>query len=126
VPDAHHPISHHGGNQALIAKVAKINAYHVAMFAEYLQMLQETPEGEGTLLDHVTLMYGSSMGDGGKHEPRNLPILVAGGGGGTLPKGQHIQYASEEPVTNLYVTLLQKLGVKAEQFGDSTGVLTGI
>lgn len=126
VPDAHHPISHHGGNQSLIAKVAKINAYHVSMFAEYLAILASTPEGEGSLLDQVMLVYGSSMGDGGKHEPRNLPMLVAGGGGGTLPRGQHILYEDEPPVMNLFMSVLDKLGAPVERIGDSTGLLSGI
>lgn len=126
VPDAHHPISHHGGNHALIAKVAKINAYHVSMFADYLTMLAATPDGDGSLLDHTMLLYGSSMGDGGKHEPRNLPILLAGGGGGTLPRGQHILYKDEPPLMNLFMSLLHKLDAPIDRMGDSTGLLSGI
>ena len=113
----------------MIAKVAKVNAYHVTLFADYLAKLAATPEGEGSLLDNVAVVYGSSMGDADKHEPRNLPILVAGGCGGSLKGGRHLRYTNETPLMNLYVSLLNKICVPIDQFGDSSGImpeLTGI
>ena len=123
VPDAHHPITHQTDNPASMAKVAKINAYHVSLFAEYLGMLAETPDGDGSLLDNVAILYGGSMGDGGKHEPRNLPIVVAGKCGGELKGGRHLRYTDETPLTNLHLSLLHKVGAPVERIGDSTGTL---
>ena len=124
VPDPHHPLSHHQDNVESMAKLAKINAYHATLFRYYLTKLQATPDGDGTLLDHVLLMYGSAMGDPNKHDPRDLPILLAGGATGRLKGGRHLRYPKGIPLTNLYVTLLHKLGVPVERFGDSTGELS--
>jgi hypothetical protein len=121
VPDAHHALSHHGGNTDRIEKLIKVNIYHAQMFAYYLQKLASTPDGDGSLLDHVAIIYGSGMSDGNTHNHHNLPTLVAGGAAGAIKGDRHLQYAAYTPVTNLFLTLLDKLGVPAETIGDSTG-----
>jgi Protein of unknown function (DUF1552) len=131
VPDAHHPITHHQQEPEKIAKVEKINAYHVTQFAYLLDKLRSTPDGDGSLLDHVILMYGTGMGDCNAHDPRSIPLLLAGGGSGHLKGGRHIRYPKETPLANLHLTLLDKLGVHMDRMGDSTGrlddrVLAGI
>ena len=123
VPDAHHPITHHQQEPEKIVKVAKINAYQVTKFAYLLDRLRATPDGDGTLLDHATLIYGTGMGDCNAHDPRNIPVLLAGGGAGHLRGGRHIRYPKETPLANLHLTLLDKLGVNLERIGDSTGRL---
>jgi hypothetical protein len=123
VPDAHHPITHHQQEPEKIVKVAKINAYQVTKFAYLLDRLSATPDGDGTLLDHCTLLYGTGMGDCNAHDPRNIPLLLAGGGAGQLKGGRHIRYPKETPLANLHLTLLEKFGVKLDRIGDSTGRL---
>ena len=123
VTDAHHPITHHQQEPEKIVKVAKINAYQVTKFAYLLDRLQATPDGDGTLLDHVTLVYGTGMGDCNAHDPRSIPLLLAGGGAGHLKGGRHIRYPKETPLANLHLTLLDKFGVKLDRIGDSTGRL---
>ena len=121
VPDPHHPLTHHGGNKEKIAKVAKINAFHVSLFAYFLEKLKATPEGDGTLLDHSLFLYGSGMGNPNVHDHVNLPILVAGGAAGKLKGGRHIRYAEPTPLANLHLTLLEKVGVRLDSFADSQG-----
>jgi hypothetical protein len=121
VPDPHHPLTHHGGNEDKIAKMAKINAFHVSLFAYYLEKLKATPEGGGTLLDNSLLLYGSGMGNPNVHDHVNLPILVAGGGAGSHKGGRHIRYAEPTPLANLHLTLLEKVGVRLDAFADSKG-----
>jgi hypothetical protein len=123
VTDAHHPITHHQQEPEKIVKVAKINAYQVTKFAYLLDRLQATPDGDGTLLDHVTLLYGTGMGDCNAHDPRSIPLLLAGGGAGHLKGGRHVRYPKETPLANLHLTLLDKFGVKLDRIGDSTGRL---
>jgi hypothetical protein len=120
VPDAHHPISHHQQEPEKVAKVAKINAYHMKMFARYLEKLQAAPDGDGTLLDHITMMYGAGMADSNTHSPIDIPIILAGGGAGTLKGGRHIRFKNM-PLANLHLTLLDQLGVHWDHIGDSTG-----
>src|SRR3954466_4684967 len=120
VPDAHHPISHHQQEPDKVAKVAKINAYHVQMFARMLQKLQATPDGDGTLLDHVTMMYGAGIADSNSHSPIDIPMILAGGGAGHLKGGRHIRF-KQMPLANLHLTLLDQFGVHRDQIGDSTG-----
>lgn len=117
VSDAHHPLTHHRGNQEMMAKVAKINAFHVSLFAQFLERLKATPDGDGTLLDHSVYLYGSGMGNPDVHDHVMLPILVAGGGKG----GKHIRYKQAAPMANLHLTLLERVGVKLDQFQDSNG-----
>ena len=120
VPDAHHPISHHQQEPEKVAKVAKINAYHVQMFAKLLQKLQATPDGDGALLDHVTMMYGAGMADSNSHSPIDIPMILAGGGAGHLKGGRHIRFKNT-PLANLHLTLLDQFGVQCDRIGDSTG-----
>ena len=121
VADPHHPLTHHGNDPEKIAKVAKINQYHVSLFADFLQRLQQTKEGDGTLLDHSLLLYGSGMGDPNVHDHLNLPILVAGGAAGNMQGGRHIRFSEPTPMANLHLTLLNKVGVRLDSFADSTG-----
>jgi hypothetical protein len=127
ISDGHHSISHHQNDPEKIAKVAKIDAHLVATFAYYLQKMKATPDGDGSLLDHTMLMYGSSLSDANIHQHHDLPTLVAGGGG--LRGGRHIRYAQGTPLNNLFLNLLDRAGVPADNFGDSTGrlnYLTGV
>src|SRR5213082_794277 len=121
VSDPHHPLSHHGNDPEKIARMAKINQFHVSLFAYFLEKLKATPEGDGTLLDHSLYLYGSGMGNPNVHDHVNLPILVAGGGAGRLKGARHIKYAKPTPLANLHLTLLDKVGVHLDKFADSTG-----
>ena len=121
VSDGHHSVSHHQDVPEKIAAIAKINAYQVELFAYLLAKLHATPDGEGSLLDHSMLLYGSGIGNGNLHDHKNLPVLVAGGGAGQLKGGRHIRYAEQTPMANLLLGLLDKAGVSLEKFGDSTG-----
>ena len=121
VPDPHHPLSHHGNDPKKIEKIARINRFHVSLFAEFLKKLRDTPEGDGTLLDHSLLLYGSGMGNPNRHDHDNLPILVAGGAAGRMKGGRHIRFAKPTPLANLHLTLLDKVGVRLDSFGDSQG-----
>ncbi|HBY60690.1 MAG TPA: hypothetical protein DEH78_12765 [Solibacterales bacterium] len=121
VTEPHHPLTHNGGNPESLAKVAKINAYHVSLFAGFLEKLKATPDGAGSLLDHSVFLYGSGMGNADVHDHVNLPILVAGGGAGKWKGGRHIRYSEPAPLANLHLTLLDKVGVKLDSFGDSRG-----
>ena len=121
VPDPHHPTTHHGNDPEKLAKVAKINAYHVSLFAYFLDKLKSTRDGNGTLLDHSIYLYGSGMGNPNVHDHVNLPILVAGGAAGRMKGGRHIRYAEPAPLANLHLTLLEKAGVHLDAFADSRG-----
>jgi hypothetical protein len=123
VPDAHHPISHHQNEPDKVAKVAKINQYHVGVFAYLLDKLRSTPDGDGSLLDHMIMMYGAGMADSNRHAPDDIPIVLAGGGAGGLKGGRALRFAKGTPLANLHVTLLDKFGVPTDHFGDSTGKL---
>ena len=123
VSEPHHPLTHNGGDQEKLAKVAKINAFHVSLFAYYLEKLKSTPDGDGSLLDHSLVLYGSGMGNPDIHDHRNLPILVAGGAAGKVKGGRHVRYDKPTPLANLHLTLLDKAGVKVDSFADSTGTL---
>ena len=121
VPDPHHPLTHHGNDPEKIARMAKINGFHVSLFAYFLEKLKSTPEGDGTLLDHSLYLYGSGMGDPNVHDHVNLPILVAGGSAGRVKGGRHIKYAQPTPLANLHLTLLERAGVRIDAFADSQG-----
>lgn len=121
VSEPHHPLTHHGNDPEKIAKVARINQFHVSLFAEFLEKLKATPEGTGSLLDHSLYLYGSGMGNPNVHDHTNLPILVAGGAAGNMQGGRHIRFASPVPLANLHLTLLNKIGVEIESFADSRG-----
>jgi len=121
VPDPHHPLTHHGNDADKIAKMAKINAFHVSLFAYYLEKLKATPDGDGNLLDHALVLYGSGMGNPNIHDHVNLPIVVAGGAAGRVKGGRHIRYAEPTPLANLHLTLLERVGVRMDAFADSKG-----
>lgn len=121
VPDAHHPVSHHGRNPEKLLKLAKINQFHVSLFAEFLEKLAATREGDGTLLDHSLYLYGSGMGDSDAHDHTDLPILVAGGAAGNMRGGRHVRYEQHTPLSNLHLTLLNKAGIEISKFADSSG-----
>jgi hypothetical protein len=121
VSDPHHPLTHHGNDPAKVEKVARINRFHVSLFAEFLATMRDTREGNGTLLDHSLLLYGSGMGNGNQHDHDNLPILLAGGAAGRMRGGRHIRFAQPTPLANLHLTLLDKAGVRLDSFADSRG-----
>ncbi len=121
VSDPHHPLTHHGNDPEKIAKVAKINQFHVSLFAEFLQKLATTREGNGSLLDHSLYLYGSGMGNPNVHDHTNLPILVAGGAAGNMQGGRHIKLDEPTPLANLHLSLLNKVGVACNSFADSEG-----
>jgi hypothetical protein len=121
VPDAHHPISHHQGDPERMEKCAKINHYHVSQFAYFLDRMRNTPDGDGSLLDHSAILYGAGMSEGNGHVPKNLPILLAGGAAGRLEGGRHIKYPEGTPLANFHVSLLDKLGAPVQSHGNSTG-----
>lgn len=123
LPDGHHSISHHGNNPEKQANYAKLNTYHIQLFADFLKKLQSTTEGDGTLLDHSLVLYGSGMSEGNTHNNLNVPVLVAGGAGGQIKGGRHLRYPKGTPLANLSLTLLEKVGLPMETFGDSTGKL---
>ena len=123
VPDPHHPLSHHGNNPEKVALMAKINSFHVSLFAEFVLKLKKTTDGNGSLLDHSLYLYGSGMGNPNVHDHTNLPTIVAGGGAGKMRGGRHIQYDKPTPLANLHLSLLNKVGVPMESFADSTGTV---
>src|SRR5262249_58394401 len=118
VPEPHHPVSHHTNLPEKLTKLAKINAYHVSLFAAFVQKLQSTPDGDGSLLDHSMYLLGSGMGNPDVHDHTNLPIVVVGGRG-----GRHNKYGKSAPLANVHLTLLEKAGVHQESFGDSTAMV---
>ena len=122
VPDPHHPLSHHQNDPVKLAKLAKIQTFHMQLFAEFLGKLQATPDGDGTLLDQTLLFYGAGMSDSNLHYMYDLPALVVGGPNFRIKTGRHLAYG-ETPLANLQLTLLDKLGLPVERFGDSTGQL---
>ena len=121
VPDPHHPTSHHGNDPEKLAKIAKINTFHVSLFAQFLEKLKATPDGDGSLLDNTVYLYGSGLGNSSIHDHENLPILVAGGAACGMKGGRHIRYETGTPLANLHLTLLDRVGVRLDKFGDSSG-----
>jgi hypothetical protein len=124
VPEGHHDLSHHGGNKEKHAKLRKINRFHMEQFAYFLGKLKAVREGDGTLLDNCMLLYGSGNGDGNRHNHDDLPVILVGSGGGAIQTGRHVKFPRETPLTNLYLAMLDRLGVPAERIGDSTGKLS--
>src|SRR5262249_45547086 len=123
IPDPHHPLTHHRDNPDWIDKVSQINRLHVEVFAYFLGKLKAAAEGDGNLLDHSMIVYGSGLSDGNGHKHEDLPVLLAGRGDGSLKAGRHIIYEGEVPITNLYLSLLERVGVNTAKLGDSTGKL---
>ena len=120
VPDPHHPLTHHRGNTEWIEKVTKVNELHMQLFSGFIGKLKETPDGDGSLLDHTIVVYGSGLSDGNRHTHHDLPVLIVGGRD-HFRLGSHIVYPKDTPMTNLFLTLLDRMGVQEEKIGDSTG-----
>src|ERR1700683_3970687 len=121
VPEPHHPVTHHKGDPVQMEKCTRIQRHHIELFAEYVEKLRKTPDGDGSLLDHVILLFGSGISNSDRHTHGPLPTFLVGGGAGTLKGGRHLIYPEHTPLTNLQLTLLNKLGVPAEKLGDSSG-----
>jgi hypothetical protein len=126
VSDGHHSISHHQGDHAKQMKIREINRFHIQQYAYLLQRLRSIKEGDGTLLDHCMIAYGGGLADGDRHDHGNLPLVLAGRGGGTLSPGRHLSYTAETPMCNLLVSMLERAGAPVARFGDSTGGLRGL
>ena len=126
IPDGHHPLTHHRYNPERMEKVVRINRYHVEQFAAWIAKLKATPEGDSTLLDNSMIVYGAGLSDGNQHTHDDLPTLIAGSGGGYLNTGRHLTYRRETPMSNLFLTMMDRMGVHAEHFGDSTNRLPGL
>ena len=121
ISDPHHGLSHHQNNPASMEKLAKINRYHIEQLAYFLEKLHATPDGDGTLLDHLALMYGCGISDSNLHTHDNLPVLIVGGAAGAMKSGRHLRCEKDTPLTNLQLALLNALGVPLDHLGDSTG-----
>jgi len=122
IPDAHHPLTHHAWDPQKIEKVVRIEALQAEVFAYYLKKLRSTPDGDGSLLDHMVVSYGGGISEGNGHSVVNLPLVLAGGAS-YFKGGRHIRYPKGPPISNMQLTLLDKLGIPVERFGDSTGEL---
>jgi hypothetical protein len=127
ISEGHHYLTHHAGNQEKILKVAKIERWYMERFARFLRRLREMKDADGTsVLDNSMIVYASGIGDGNRHNHDELPVVLAGGGGGTLNPGRHVKLPQPTPMTNLYVAMLERMGVSAERVGDSTGSLEDV
>jgi hypothetical protein len=126
VPEGHHNLTHHRNNPEMIERVAQINCYHMRTFAAWMEKMKATKEGDGTLLDNSMIVYGSGIADGNRHTHEDLPTIIVGKGGGFLKSGRRIVYRRETPICNMYLTLMEGMGVQQEHFGDATGHLPGL
>ena len=126
VSDSHHPLSHHQNETAKLERLHKVNEYHFRQFAHLVDKLSKTPEGDGTMLDHTLFLYGTGISDSNTHFHDDLPIALVGGKAAGIRGGRYIRYPQGTPLANLHVTLLNKLGVHVEKFGDSTGTLENL
>lgn len=126
VPEGHHTVSHHQLNAHNIEQYTRINTHHISLFSKLIERMHNTPDGDGSLLDHSIMLYGTGMGDGDHHTPYNLPVVLVGGGCGQLEGGRHMKYAMHTPFMNLGLTLLDKVGVHVDSIADSTGRLTDL
>jgi hypothetical protein len=123
VPEAHHSISHHRNDPVLMEKCAKIQCYHLEQFAYLVAKMKSTPDGDGSLLDHSALVYGSGLSDPNRHDHNNLPTLIAGNASGRIRSGRHLVFEKDTPMSNLHLSLLDCVGIPADKFGDATGRL---
>jgi hypothetical protein len=126
VPEGHHDLSHHGNEAAKQAKIARINRFHIQQYAYLLGRLRSIREGDGTLLDHAMIAYGSGNSDGNRHNHDDLPVLLAGKGCGTIRAGRHLRYADNTPLNNLWLSMLDRMDCNLQSLGDSTGRLAGL
>ncbi len=126
VPEGHHDLSHHGNDEGKKQKIKKINLFHAQRVASLLEKLKKVKEGDGTLLDNTMLVFGSGIGDGNAHNHDDLPVVLFGKGGGTIATGRHVRYANDTPIANLYLAMLDRMGVPEEKLGDSTGKLLNL
>jgi hypothetical protein len=124
--DGHHELSHHSNDPEKNRRLREIDRYHVSLLARMIEKMKAIPEGEGTLLDHSFVLYGSGLSDGDRHDHINLPVLLAGRGGGSLRTGRYLRCRQDTPMSNLFVTMLQQAGLPVERFGDSTEPLAGL
>ena len=126
VPEGHHDLSHHGNDATKLNKIRQINTFHMTQYAYLLEKLKAIREGDGTLLDHCMLVYGSGNSDGNRHNHDDLPVLLAGKGCGNLRTGRHVRYRRDTPLNNLWLALLERMSCNIERLGDSTGTLNGL
>jgi Protein of unknown function (DUF1552) len=126
IADGHHPLTHHRNQEELMEKVAQINCYHMEQFAKWVKKLKSIPEGDGSLLDNTMLVYGAGLADGNRHLHEDLPTLIVGRGGGTVKTGRRVVYRKETPMCNLFLSMMDRMKVQMEHFGDSTGKLDGL
>ncbi|WP_417849244.1 DUF1552 domain-containing protein [Thalassoglobus sp.] len=126
IPNGHHALSHHRGDDEKLTKISKINQFHVAQLAYLLKKMKATPDGHGNLLDNSMVCYGSGLSDGDRHNNENLPVLLAGHGGGTITPGRHLRIPTETPMCNLFMSMLDRFGTPIDYIGDSTGRLSGL
>jgi hypothetical protein len=126
VKGGHHQISHHKNEKDALEQYQRINLWHVQQYAYMLGKMRQIKEGDGTLLDHSMVLFGSGMRDGNRHDPKNLPLVLAGRAGGTLKPGRHVVYEKKTPLCNLYTSMLERMGTPVKQFGDSTDRLAGL
>ena len=123
VPDPHHPISHHQNRPEMLEREAKINRFHMRLFAHFIEKLKATPDGDGTLLDHSLIVHGAGMSNSDIHYHHDLPLLLVGGGAGQVKGGRHVRLAEHTPLSNLWLTMIDKMGMPVERFGDSNGTI---
>ena len=126
VPEGHHDVSPHGNDPAKLAKKAMIDRFHIEQLGYVLNRMKSIKEGAGTMLDNTMLLYGAGISDGNRHNHDDLPMLLAGGGGGRIKGGRHMTFPADTPLTNLFLSMLDSMGVPAETLGDSTGKLQGV
>jgi len=126
IPDPHHGLSHHQDNPIQMEKLARLNRHHIEQFAYFMDKLKNTPDGDNSLLDNIVMLYGCGISDGNKHLHTDLPVLVAGGGSGSLQGGRHLRVTEDTPISNLQLTMLQNFGVQQDSLGDSTGTVSGL
>jgi len=126
IPDGHHPLTHHQNKQELLDKVTRINEYHMVQFAKWMEKLKSIKEGDSNILGNSMIVYGAGLSDGNRHTHENLPVMIVGSGGNTIKGGRRITYRKETPISNLYLSMMDRMGVKAEHFGDATGRVDGL
>ena len=126
IHDGHHSLSHHRGNADMVAKIRRIDQFYTERFARFVKKMAQTPDGEGTLLDHSMVLYGSGICDGNRHNHENLPIIMAGRANGSIDTGRLINYGRETPLCNLYLAMLDRAGCDVAEFGDATGRLNAL